>query len=1104
MQFSAKTEILRYMENIEVALEELMRLGFSHGDLHDRNIMREVIGEGGSLPEIKYVIIDFSEAHPIEQTQQGLLKDIQCYGRHLRSFYDAVYQRDIITREEEKVLSAIAHIPGLLNGTAPESMGISRASQVLERFKDNISSAEEAPRKLHDPFHPLNTENIANDALLADLCSTKMWWVSELEKNNNLLLIGPRGCGKTMIFRRLRFKTKIAAKKIKEVKEYDNYIGFYLPCESLFYMRFSDLSEVNIESNKGALILFFNMAVLAEVSSTLLALPDFMGPVSKSGIVALGALFQDEIQALYKELKFPIIILSLKEIYDYAEQVLRHIRKAIAYGTTIPSAGSSDFVKRLVEIVKREIPSLAGRSFIFFLDDYTEERVPIGLQEYLHPIVCQRSPDICFKISAHMFGSIYNLPRPLALDEGRNISVINLGSAYLKLRKRKREGKILIDIINERFKHCEGYNGTLDQWLGQTSYPGGRTVSRALHDEKTRSKVHYHGIECLINLCTGDYSEMIRMVGEIFKEAGINQGDPIIKIPAAVQDRAIDRVSREYLGRIRHVRPDGEKLFDVVNCFGQLSKFLLYDRDLVKQGKDSKGRLRKDPYDLLAIYVDNLMRTSKFARNVWERLQKASIFIDIGLAPSIRTVIADRATLRRIYCPAFRTTITSSEHLMLTKEQFEWFMDKPEEFCKDYYERQTNKSDQMTLWNYTHVQGAEGREKPKNDQKDETFATPACFPAEKDKVNVAGKSPSQWNQLVDTLPALTPLDAAIENNSSFDLYVGALGFEARTTAAASALLEKGVKVQNAVLLEYDMYYEATEKRRKKYEQIVRELTSGKAQRPLNSPVSVQDPNFPERMKSLLHTITKSKFPRILFDCTSCTSIIHSESLAVLLEHSCDLTVLYSEAEEYFPTREQWESGQVRRQATRVQGPFAGVRFVAKPPILQADDIGEVPVLLILFPTFNTERTDGVLAELEPAARIWLFGEPHNLVKNSYRIEMAKTFAAPIMYPGDQWSLLSTFDYRKTLLALAGIYGEHRSTHRTVVMPHGSKMQTLAVNLFASAHQVSMVFAMPKTYNPDRYSKGCVQVWAIPLGETSSLMEKLKSGRALGNDKMQVR
>jgi len=1093
VNFDADAEVQRYIESITVALEELQSLGFAHGDLHDRNIMREVIGENSVLPEIRYVLIDFSEAHPIEATQEGLSKDIEKFGGHLRSFYDAICRREVITREDERLLSTLSHIPGLLNGTTPESMAISKPSDVLERFRESLRANEQVSGKLNDPFHPLSAEYIANDSLLTDLCFTDVWWTAKLKENSNVLLIGPRGCGKTMIFRRLRLKTKVAAKKTKEIQS-DPYLGFYIPCESIFYMRFSDLTEIDVESKKDALVLFFNMSVFSEVASALASMSSLVNPVPKSVATVMGKLLREELGALWQELCFPASVVSLDELGTLAQSIMRHIRKSLAYGENISARGALDFITRLVQALKEQIPSLANRYFIFFLDDYTEERVPIRLQEALHPIVCQRSSDLCFKLSAHMFGSIYNVQRPLALDEGRNIEVINLGTAYLNRNRRKVESRVLVEILNSRFKHSDRYQGTIKEWLGNTSYPGGRTLGRALHDVNTRNKVKYHGLQCLMDLCTGDYSEMIRLVGDIFREASLEPGAPARRIDPGIQSRAIEKASREYLSRIRHIRPDGQRLFDIVNSFGELSKNLLYEHRLVGQGKDSKGQARHDPYDLLNIYVDNLTSTSKAAQHVWQRLQKASIFIDTGVATSQRSVIADRATLRRIYCPAFKTTLTSSEHLQLTKGQFEWFMDGPGEFCKHYAENVTGiNAPQLTLW------GQVGRKQDQVEREEDLIS--GFFPEDRDQVDFVAEAPAEWVRSIDALPELAPLDEVVAENSRFDLYLGAMGFEERTAEAAVSLARRGIRLEKAFLFEFDMYHAATRKRREAYERATEQLTSGKPYRPINAPVSVPDPIFSERFGEILDVSTTSRPTRILFDITSCPSLVLSQALTLLLNSNCDITILYSEAGEYYPTKEEWESGKVKPFGALVQGPFSGVRFVTKPPILQGDDLGELPVLLVLFPTFSTERTAGVLADLEPAERIWLFGEPHDLTRHSFRLDMAKSFAAPNIHPGDKWSPVTTFDYRRALHALASIYEENRFRYRTVIMPHGSKMQTLGANLFSAVHQVSEVFATPKTYNPDRYSKGCLQVWGVHLGEAQSLVNNLRVARTIGNNKI---
>lgn len=1087
VQFNARTEVQKCVLHVAVALEELARMGFAHGDMHGRNVMREVIGEDGALPEVRYVIIDFSEAHAVSEAQGGLQKDMECFGHHLQAFADAIYRRNDVSREDHKVLSAIEHIPGLLSGVTAEGIGIKSPLEVVKRLQDGLRAAEESPKTLSTPFDALSAEDIKNDELLIDLCYTKSSWAVELEKPGNVLLIGPRGCGKSMLFRRLRLKTKIAAKKEDELRN-DEFVAFHLPCESLFFNRFADLTDTIVEKNRDALIVFFNMAVTMEVASTIAALPEYLRPVGPRSAESFRALVVEEVSPLWDKLNLAKAGASLYDVADAAERIMRHIRRCIAFGEDMRIHAATDYVTRLVEAVKREVPTLAERRFIFFLDDYTKDRVPFALQKSLHPIVCQRSPEVCFKIAAHMFGSIYNFPQQLAADQGRNIRIINLGAEYLDINRKKAETEALIQIMNGRFDRCDAFRGTTIQgWLGDMSFPGGKSLNHALHDKETRSRVKYHGIWCLVELCTGDVSEMIRMVGAIFHEAKVESGKQIHAIDKAVQDRAIRSISRDFLARIRNIRPDGQKLYEIVDNFGKLSRKLLYERPLVKQGKDTKGRERKDPYDLLTIYVDNLPKALNFANRYWELLQMASIFVDIKVAPSQRSVIADRATLRRIYCPAFGTTLTSSEHLQMSKRDFEMFMEKPAEFCERYIRRNLQNDQQTTLWDKT----SEHEAVPIEEEQ-----PPALLPDESHKKDFIAIAPAKLKEAAKSLPPLQELESVVAPRSSYDLFIGAMGFEERTAEGAIALVRRGVTVRKALLLEFDLYQEATEERRNAYEGSLRGLTGGLAYRPVDAPVERPDPELPKRLKLAVGATLGSGCPKVIFDCTSCPSRVISKCLSFLFEVPCDLTILYSEAARYYPTKKEWESGTLKPRGQKVEGPFSGVSFVEKPPSLQTDDIGELPVLLVLFPTFNTERTSGVLADVDPAKRVWLIGKPYD-PKSVYRVDMAKAFAAPEMEPGDPWGLVNSFDYRRTLEALGGIYAENREKYRITVMPHGTKMQTLGVNLFALAHQVSMVFAMPKNYDPEHYSEGCRKVWAIPLGNTQALKESLRTGRVAG-------
>ena len=80
----------------------------------------------------------------------------------------------------------------------------------------------------------------------------------------------------------------------------------------------------------------------------------------------------------------------------------------------------------------------------------------------------------------------------------------------------------------------------------------------------------------------------------------------------------------------------------------------------------------------------------------------------------------------------------------------------------------------------------------------------------------------------------------------------------------------------------------------------------------------------------------------------------------------------------------------------------------------------------------------------------------------------------------------------------GIYAKYRPHYRITVMPHGSKAQTLAVALFRTVHETSLVFATPQEHDPNRYSSGCAAVWALKLGNTDLLVNTLREARVMGD------
>lgn len=1076
--FDARMEILRFVRHTSIALSDLHKKGYYHGDFHAGNIIRREIG--GHEPEVRYVVIDVSEAGRISDNPRGSIDDLTHLLDHVRSFVRSLTLRENRSSSDETVIGALTHLP--------QAEDLQSPLDLYSFLEDCLHVRAHTGDVLIKPFNAINAEHISNESLLAKLCFTQMPWVEKLTNSNNVVLFGPRGSGKTMVFRRLRTRTKIEAGLKNEVLD-DNYIALYLPCEYIFHTRFGDLSDTDISSYKDAFLLFLNLASLYEMCTLFEVIPSELSHPLGPPLKAILALAKSEIGTLWQDLNLPESTSSFQELASYVEIAMRAIQTAIAFKREIDAHGSRDFLLLLVDSIHKYMKPLRDRRFIILLDDYTDERVPLSLQRELHSIVMQRSASLCFKVSAHMFGSLYTQPRPLELDEGRNFEPLNLGTSYID-RRRNLSTNPLIQILNERLANCPGFeNSRIEEWLGTTHFPGGVTQARALyqaaqsandvHDESQESEnCFYYGVDTLVDLCSGDYSEMIQIVGRIFEEAGIDADTSPHVISPQIQDRVIRKVSEAHLARVRHISPDGDRLHDVLQSFGSLSRNLLISHALVKKGGSTQPH-RAQPYRLLDIVVEEYTKARGRAHEMWTRLQHASILIGTGVSTSRRTTLADRATLRRIYCPAFRTTLRQSEKLTLGKEQFEFFMTDPAGFANVFLKNEAKRLNEPSLLENATV-------RVESDQ-----AIRVELPPEGQQMQFQERVGEGWSSLVRSLPPIHRLSKHRSLKSHFDLFIGAVGFEDRALAVPTALADRQISVGEAALIEYDLNNGPNSRNRRPLARLMNTLTKGNAYIPISAPVSTRESHLPESLDDILSEMDHETIPSIALDCSCCSSVILAQLVVKLLSINCKLTLFYAEPLAYLPRRREWE--QKKRNLLPRLGPLYArdVRYVALPPILQGVPHDELPLLQVLFPPEGTARTAGVLGSRDPSKRIWIFGE-FRKKRDSHHTEIAQLHASPLMHHEDTWGLVSSFNYRDTLLALGALYEENWLRYRLAIMPHGSKMQTVAASLFHIARPVSLVFAMPKLRDIE-ISSGSGSVWVVELGLSSKLQTRLRQG-----------
>ncbi len=254
--------------------------------------------------------------------------------------------------------------------------------------------------------------------------------------------------------------------------------------------------------------------------------------------------------------------------------------------------------------------------------------------------------------------------------------------------------------MDNRLRMCQ-YRGDVDSLIGESEYSNG-TLERTLRLESELRKdgtkktggmppsvvseevekqltedgvvAYYHGWETLCNLCTGDVSNILELLNRMFEDCEVTRESEQRILPRH-QDAVIQNFSLQYVSKIKGIAKYGERMFEIVDAFGNAAKRLLEDRPLV--GK------RGEPYRLIRIELDEADRGNQEwnkdgeASELWKALQRYCIFVDAVESRSIRNTLSSRVLFRRIFCPAFRIGLVNSECWRMSKKQWEAFVSDP-------------------------------------------------------------------------------------------------------------------------------------------------------------------------------------------------------------------------------------------------------------------------------------------------------------------------------------------------------------------------------------------------------------------------------------------
>lgn len=200
----------------------------------------------------------------------------------------------------------------------------------------------------------------------------------------------------------------------------------------------------------------------------------------------------------------------------------------------------------------------------------------------------------------------------------------------------------------------------------------------------------------------------------------------------------------------------------------------------------------------------------------------------------------------------------------------------------------------------------------------------------------------------------------------------------------------------------------------------------------------------------------------------------------------NLTLLYTEAEEYFPKKSDFD--RIKRTTPRrlsgVSPEYLSARAVTTfmPTMFSGVTLGHNDTCLVVFAGYEPHRTNCVIEATNPSKLVMVYGEPERS-DLKWRLELSKLMHAGIdnqLMKTEEVALSSSIaDNLKLLLEY---YECLYDDHVFCISPTNSKMQAVASALAWETYpDIQLNFPIPTEYLPKKFTVEARDTFAIDLG-----------------------
>lgn len=684
------------------------KLDMQHADFHAGNILIEDVNPLNiNSNERKVWITDFGYGTFSQVNETPPMDDYDGLARIIQEGIESIDFHSLVNEEDRRRFNVLKNIfPRYLHETNSTVGSYVRNPAELIFELDKLCQPQEdtsQDRKNIGDF--LAAELIGErydewDALFVP----KFLAADDLLDKNTCVLTGLRGCGKTMIFRRMSYdlQEKLGPAGIPGES---SFIGFYLNARTLVE-AFPWLPEEKHKEARKQIINFFNAKWCIEILKWL----RFVS--SKDHHADVSWLF-DYFVSFFQDKYFTGTTNDgiIKCIIDCCEDQLSKSKLDNYYSSENRPLSDYSFLCDFLSEIHRHHNYGNGKCIFFFLDDYSTPMVNETMQKILNPIIFRRTANVFFKVSTESTESFVSIGiNGKILEDGADYKLIDLGSELLKTNSdTSKATDIIMSIFEKRIRRSSifsGYDISLEQLLGNNTLSNNQLAQQIRGDDGKTPKELYYGVNVFCNLWSSDVRELIKIFSEMISNVGIEEIESSLKsgnyveplISAEVQQNILRDTGGHYLASLgtttnpNRTIPSAEKdetygahLMDITTAFQEISYFDLQNKDSKNQSQHPAKQARKiEITSFIGDWKEN-------AEDYYKGLIRYGVFIQDYRAKSVRGTAAKRLFLRSILIPYCRITFSRRDSITMDWEDFNSFLLNPKSFATKYKQKNENK-----------------------------------------------------------------------------------------------------------------------------------------------------------------------------------------------------------------------------------------------------------------------------------------------------------------------------------------------------------------------------------------------------------------------------